>query len=311
MNFFSRHSRTPASSGKKFLLSTFFSTPSRTRVEEGNGGDRTLETPSRVSKLQLSATPSFLRRNYQRLSTHASSSLETTISETSPVAVRMPYKLMGKGLSSLVKGLREMEDEKLDDEMDIMREMEAQGDDDVFQTRESQGGGKANEVHDYGNKDDDDDDDDQGTESGSDNDKVKEPPTTAPRKAWKKKGQKRTTRRVIMRPVRTKPVSQPKSLPIVNDEEEDHEDLINDNNNNNDKEPKEPTALPENDHGDLDPQPNPEKSQSTNMNTKNPPSKQTTTKAPSQAHVNYRALKIRGKGQVGKRKGRFGKSGRR
>ena len=125
----------------------------------------------------------------------------------------MPQKLIGKGLSALVQGLRDIEDERMDDELDVLRELESEqmgnsrtkalvGDSQVF--------GESEQVP-------------EGVDEASG---IDDQNTQQPRKQWKKKGQKRTTRRVNMKPVRAKPKPEPKWKANVDDiqEEPEHED---------------------------------------------------------------------------------------
>jgi DNA replication regulator SLD2 len=71
---------------------------------------------SSVSKLQF-ATPAFLRRVSQPMPTLD----ENTIS---PAATRLPRKPLFRSLSSVVAGLRKLEETTLDDDLDVLREVE-------------------------------------------------------------------------------------------------------------------------------------------------------------------------------------------
>ncbi|EQL28546.1 hypothetical protein BDFG_08741 [Blastomyces dermatitidis ATCC 26199] len=197
-NFFA-NTRTPASSAKKFYLANFFATPPAYRYstvidgrtsshdddsnQQAGNNDTVNEKRGSTSNDPLgSDTPSFLRRrnlfssssrpNYQQ---HARVASGASLHDLSPIAVRMPQKLVGRGLSTIVQGLRDIQEERLDEELDVLREIEAEAarEDDII-INDSQV-----PVH----------DDREGN-------------TTT--RQWKKKGQKRTTRRVIMRPVRAK-----------------------------------------------------------------------------------------------------------
>jgi DNA replication and checkpoint protein len=193
-----RHTRTPVSDGKKFLLSQFFATPSTTRFaaiaeepEDAIRQTRLDKTPlrSRVlgnevkDKVQLGngleTTPAYLKRTTsfnQRLLTASSSNRQQTgcssnLVFASPSAVRTGPKMhqfKGKGLSEILRGLRQMEDHDDEDEMDALREIE--GNDRNVLVVDSQD--------------------------------VSERPKVGEEQAriWKKKGQKRSTRRVMMRP---------------------------------------------------------------------------------------------------------------
>jgi DNA replication regulator SLD2 len=191
----SRHSRTPASSGKRFMLDSF-ATPLNGR----HPNEKTGKTPSSVSKLNF-ATPLFLRRDIQRTTMGP-------ISETgdalipSPEMVRLPRKPLVRGLSSMLAGLRKMEEEAADDDLDALREIENETNGpskpvnkSTILVEDSQvpvllGGFDDEAMYD------------------SEPEEIKNPTLGRdgqPLKIWKKKGQRRTTRRVIIKPVRAKP----------------------------------------------------------------------------------------------------------
>lgn len=191
-----RHSRTPASDGKRFLLSQFFATPSTMRFAALVGDDQDETTPKDVvidhtplrtrvlggqtqGRLQdekaLETTPAFLKRTasfHQRLLTASNPDARTHASPTAARTGPSFRPLKGKPLSEILRSLRQMEDNDDEDEMDALREIE---------------GNEANVL--IGNSQD-----------------VGETATAQASPPWirKKKGQKRTTRRVIMRPVTTK-----------------------------------------------------------------------------------------------------------
>ncbi|EEH03171.1 DNA replication regulator sld2 [Histoplasma capsulatum G186AR] len=195
-NFFAS-TRTPASSAKKFYLANFFATPpayrysaaidTRADSRDGANDNQTASNndpsngrsgPRRGLKMHWAQTPP--------LSSGDGTFGGVSVHDLSPVAVRMPQKLVGKGLSAIVQGLRDIQEERLDEELDLLREMEAEAaaadiddavviNDSQVPLRDGSGGGG---------------DDDEGN--------------TLAMRRWKKKGQKRTTRRVIMRPVRAK-----------------------------------------------------------------------------------------------------------
>lgn len=133
--------------------------------------------------------------------------------------VHMRAKPAGKGLSALVRGLREMQEQRLDEELELLRELEGGSDpavkitaapalaaqkkqpinaNDVFVT-DSQAPdmplGPDGEIHD----------------SESDNDELEGMGRDGkPLRVWKKRGQKRSTRMVVMKPSRTKWKPEPK-----------------------------------------------------------------------------------------------------
>lgn len=176
------HDRTPASSSKRFLLDSFVSTTPLKRKRDDE--EPTHATPSSAKGL---STPAFLRRSSNMLI------MDTLVEEAendhelkSMNIGRMrqpPFKKRGivRSLSSIIQGLRKQEDDKLDEELEMMREME-EGDEDVavkptVQVADSQ------VVMPLGP--------DQGVES----DESEEEDTGSFRKPWKKKGLKRQTKR--------------------------------------------------------------------------------------------------------------------
>lgn len=199
-----KHSPSPVSSSKRFYLANFFATPSTRRQLAAESHDPNEEplgslgmTPSRPGD---SGTPSFLRRRnlasnprpadagqdgQQRQDAHATGD-DNTDAARSPTKVRRSpnKKLFGKRLSMLVKELRDMEDQKHDDDLDLLRDLEDGNEQEA-------GGDAANN--------------DPTQEDGGDDEAGPEQPSPPPQQARKKKGAKRTTRRVNIKPVRAKP----------------------------------------------------------------------------------------------------------
>ncbi|KAL3453447.1 DNA replication/checkpoint protein [Aspergillus insuetus] len=190
-----RVERTPASSGKKYMLSALFATPTTLRysamVEDDPSTSRNLlgslvganhdqpaerqQQPPQQSNPDTAnlETPSFLRRSTSGL--YSSSQGVEGMTGLSPIPVRKPPQFVGKGLSQLVQGLRDMEEERMEDEWDILREIEI----------------------------------DQEQEQSH----FDVPDSQAPDamgRTYKKRGQKRTTRLVKMKPVVSAP---PRSRP--------------------------------------------------------------------------------------------------
>ncbi|KAI6714796.1 hypothetical protein PZA11_005086 [Diplocarpon coronariae] len=196
-------SKTPGS-GKRYLLDAF-STPAKNRITDGPAG-----TPSSVSKLHFS-TPSFLRRDNHRMLLPAVNENEEG-PELSPQMVRVPRKPLVRSLSSMLAGLRQMEDEAADDDLDALREMEM----------ELEGGSlpaprlKPKPAIPSATKENVLVADSQTGLVGAFDDEAQfdsegEEPALAgdgqPLKVYKKKGQKRTTRRVKLKPTRSKPTA--------------------------------------------------------------------------------------------------------
>ncbi|OJJ99350.1 hypothetical protein ASPACDRAFT_29674 [Aspergillus aculeatus ATCC 16872] len=199
----SRLGRTPTSSGKKWMLSTLFATPTTwryaTMMDDGSnkgiaaaavaeataGGAAEGASVAAVDEPNDpgSETPSFLRR-----STSGRYDTSNITGGLSPMATRKRPQFVGKGLSALVKGLRDMEEEQLEDDMDVLREIEAEQAAmmDAAQVADSQAAAE-----------------NEG----------------AP--VWKKKGQKRTTRKVRMKPVVSTSRQAAPELPSFSDEEEE------------------------------------------------------------------------------------------
>ncbi|KAL5359765.1 DNA replication/checkpoint protein [Aspergillus floccosus] len=312
-----RMERTPLSSGKKFMLSTLFATPTTWRFAtmmekendavsaEGEQANVDAVAPEPVE----SETPSFLRRSNS--GRYGAGAPNGNAGGLSPIAVRKPPQFVGKGLSALVQGLRDMEEERMEDDMDVLREIEAEQ--------------AAMNV---------DVADSQAQEN------------TGP--VFKKKGQKRTTRRVRMKPVVTK--SKPE-LQTAGSGEDTENDAANESGD-------ELAAVPETQHAnasnahdsddaeslhtmsepDLDSDADYEEPSrpfarsrsftekmkeaigSNRLPSKNPPEKpsqpqvkDTEKKQPRprkvnpEAHANYRSLKIRNRGSKGRGAGRFGR----
>jgi len=202
---FLKHSRTPASSGKRYMLDKF-ATPLKSLNPNGQGG-----TPSSVSKLHFS-TPSFLRRDSHRPLMPVVKENEE-ITELSPQMVRVPRKPLVRGLSSMLASLRKMEEDALDEDLEALHEMENEeagisnpapkvtvtAAQEAVLVEDSQPGFPLGGFDDEAMFD-------------SDPEEVKNPTLGRdgqPLKVYKKKGQKRTTRRVKMKPSRSKPAPQP------------------------------------------------------------------------------------------------------
>ncbi|KIW28493.1 uncharacterized protein PV07_08152 [Cladophialophora immunda] len=225
------HSKTPISEGKKFMLDHFFATPSAVRFATMISGDDDTnppiqsKTPLRDFVLKVSpakdtetgngghaaangndSTPPYLKRSFsfkERLFAASGASA----GKSSPTSTRTgPRRSLGYGrcapkpLSQIIADLEQSKqedqqrnDEDNEDDLDALREMEA------------------NEINVLVN-------DSQRVVGILTVDATEEAP--AP-KVWKKKGQKRTTRRVIMRPVKMKPAAAPKFVADDEDEDED------------------------------------------------------------------------------------------
>ncbi|KAI1136375.1 DNA replication/checkpoint protein [Hypoxylon sp. FL0543] len=176
--------RTPTSTSERGML---FMTPSKRQ----DGNTALGRTPTSVRQFQFS-TPSFLRR--APLAT-----VDENGEYISP-PLRLPRKPLGRSLSSAVASLRKLEEEALDDDEEAMREMEndaepsntkksAKPDETILepdsQAQQLLGGF-----------------DDEGLYDSAPEDDLGR--NGQPLRVYKKKGQKRTTRRANMKPTRSK-----------------------------------------------------------------------------------------------------------
>ncbi|TIA48206.1 hypothetical protein D6C77_09988 [Aureobasidium pullulans] len=293
------HDRTPASSSKRFLLDSFVSTTPLKRKRDDE--EPTHATPSSAKGL---STPAFLRRSSNMLI------MDTLVEEAendhelkSMNIGRMrqpPFKKRGivRSLSSIIQGLRKQEDDKLDEELEMMREME-EGDEDVavkptVQVADSQ------VVMPLGP--------DQGVES----DESEEEDTGSFRKPWKKKGLKRQTKRTNMRP---QPKPKVPAQPVQPDAASDDEGNVAE------------TQLPDHPLDDISDAESDAAYSDTEAKRKRQLTKTTTTdnhdasksskpdgivkktarKISATAHANFRALKIKNKNSKASGRGRFGR----
>ena len=222
-----KHSRTPISDGKKFMLSQFFATPSAVRyasVAEAHGDPTPLRsrvlgpspTKATTQERAKDATPPYLRRSYSfkdRLlsaSSNPSRDNSSDVDASSPSSVRVGprrvsgklVKFMPKPLSEIAAEMRKQErkqqDEMHDDDLDAMRDMENE-----------EAGVIVGDRHPLVNT------------------PAEDEVEGAPRKVWKKKGQKRSTRRVIMRPSRLKSSEKQKTT-TSHREPEDEDEPVSD-----------------------------------------------------------------------------------
>ncbi|KAH0835398.1 hypothetical protein AYO21_08642 [Fonsecaea monophora] len=224
------HSKTPISEGRKFMLDHFFATPSAIRFASMISGDDEADPPIQ-SKTPLrdfvlkptptkdngpgnatananDFTPPYLKRTFsfkERL--FAASGASGGMS--SPTSTRRGsrrslghVKSAPKPLSQIIADLeqskqetQQRDDNDDEDDLDALREMEA------------------NEVNVLVN-------DSQPVDGVSTVIAAGDDP--AP-KVWKKRGQKRTTRRVIIRPVKMKPSAAPRF--VADDEDEDDDEF--------------------------------------------------------------------------------------
>jgi hypothetical protein len=282
-----RGEKTPLSVGKRFLLDQFVTPNKRKRDDHG--------TPSTLKNL---ATPDFLRRG---------TVLDVIDEEEENAPRHAPWKRRGlvRSLSSMIQSLKKQEEERLDEELDIMREMEMEAEGLPIPKKpkvaaptiipDSQPAMPL------------------GPDQAPESDDEEEDQSRKPTKVWKKRGQKRTTRRVIMRPTFIK--STPQLEPQESEDEElerveetqmnttkaDNED--NDDTSDYDDESHTPKKRKTNSKGAKVAQ----KGQSKKSDGEGVV-KAAVRKVKESAHANYKRLKIRGKSGSGNgSKGRFGR----
>jgi DNA replication regulator SLD2 len=176
-------SRTPQSSSKRYFLDSFITTPGKRKREDEPG------TPSSSKKLY--ATPSFLRRISMPMAPIDEDDNDTML----PPRRRKP---ISRSFSSLVQDLRNQEEERMDDEWDIMNELEAEehgAQPPKKQAEQVQVADSQLVVMPLGP--------DQAPESESEEEVALG--NNGLRKVYKKKGLKRQTRRANIKPVLNKP----------------------------------------------------------------------------------------------------------
>ncbi|KAL8739254.1 MAG: hypothetical protein Q9181_000145 [Wetmoreana brouardii] len=196
-----KRSKSPPSASKRSYLASFLTPSTRRIADVGN----TPEASKPVSALRFDDTPAFLRRDGQQFSQsqHVGEGHREDAENAffwSPVAVRVIRpKPAGRGLSALVKGLREMEEAKLDEELEMLRDVEAgEGHAHETQKKDASRVYEDSQVLDMPLGPDG-----QGESEGKDPEAMKKEGMDRngkPLKIWKKKGQKRTTRRVTIKP---------------------------------------------------------------------------------------------------------------
>ncbi|EFX00937.1 DNA replication regulator sld2 [Grosmannia clavigera kw1407] len=219
-----RLGRTPMSSAKRNLLDRFTAgttsagrtasaaadsfmimSPLRARdanVQQGGSGQPDQDQDKQQQQQQQQpqsplppfATPTFLRRAPVQLSVDENGEFLSP-----PGRLRLPRKPLVRGLSSVLAGLRKLEDDRLDEELDVLRELEAEeaGGPPVRRTKTSEEAAPVQDGQRLLGGFDDEGLYDSAPEEQTGRD-------GQPLRLFKKKGQKRTTRLVYMRPTRTK-----------------------------------------------------------------------------------------------------------
>ncbi|PVH99079.1 hypothetical protein DM02DRAFT_529835 [Periconia macrospinosa] len=183
-----RRERTPLSSGKRFMLDQFVTPKKRPRGDEG--------TPT--SAMGGLTTPAFLRRD---------NFLKDIAEDDEPTPRPLPWKRrgIGRSLSAMIQSMKKQEEDQMDEEEEIMRQMEME--ESELPPRKKQ---KIPEVLVQDSQVEMPLGPDRGVESeDEDNEKEKTQEQNGKVQNRWKKGLKRQTRRVIMKPnfSRTQPQS--------------------------------------------------------------------------------------------------------
>ncbi|KAF1848535.1 uncharacterized protein K460DRAFT_375387 [Cucurbitaria berberidis CBS 394.84] len=282
-----RGERTPLSSGKRFLLNQFVTPKKRKLEEEG--------TPT--STLRGLATPAFLRRN------NALSAIDEA-DETTPRPAPWKRRGLGRSLSAMIQAMKKDEDDRLDEEADIMREleMEEEGIPVPKKPRLPEILVEDSQAMPLGP--------DRGLESDEDSEDEPELGRDGkPMKVWKKKGLKRQTRRIIMRPNFVKPKPQPALQGGPDDSDNVEETGVPETQAQADSATGEHVS--DNDESDYasDASHTPKKRKTLSKKPEDPKEgvvKTAARKIKATANANFRRLKIKGKGGTGG-KGKFSK----
>ncbi|KAF2088456.1 hypothetical protein K490DRAFT_39690 [Saccharata proteae CBS 121410] len=187
--------KTPMSEGRRFMLDQFVTPSKRKRADE----------PGTPTSARGGATPSFLRRDFRIM--------ETVDEEHHSPKMRKPRSFM-RSLKAERQAESPAPDADFDDDEEALRELEQESAAPAAPSK------KTNEVlvedsqvamklgaDGEGMSDVEDD----GKELG---------PDGQPRRIWKKRGQKRQTKRVIMRPVFSKPKAPGPQLETIQSEDE-------------------------------------------------------------------------------------------
>ncbi|KAL2117421.1 hypothetical protein VTJ04DRAFT_7081 [Mycothermus thermophilus] len=232
---------TSATPRKKNTTTTPFKTPSTNRVSKPTASTPSSATPSFLRRRTVFASSSNINRgglarvDEQDENAYYDDDEEPVWKKVGPL--RLPRKLTGmaKGLSSMVAGLRKMEDEAYVDDEEALREMEMGG---GSNGQNQKAGGEAKkEKKDGGEVQPGDNkpaieapekpDRPIGLLSAFDDESLFDSPDEEaqqgqPLRQFKKRGQKRTTRLVKMRPTRAKrPANVEKDEDSVSDDEKE------------------------------------------------------------------------------------------
>ncbi|KAL7276281.1 hypothetical protein RUND412_000747 [Rhizina undulata] len=277
-----RVSASPAETGDKL------STPRKRKLGEFRNED----SPTKQLRIKEPETPSFLKR------TGSSFSGDPLASPVAPLPIAPPKR----GLSSLLAELRKMEDEALNDDEEALREME-----DMEQEINAGPvaiGEKRKPTAEFNDNLPPPPPPGAYAEEGAEDYETEEEEKKGPR--WKKKGLKRQTRRVIMRPVKVNPTKPPPELKgIPEDDDEDKDGDFKDQENEEDGEEtggEDYTGKPSNNKKSKKTETADTTSDKTSIAGKGKSvAKKAVRKVSNAAHANFRKLNIRNKNSKGKK----------
>ncbi|EME80892.1 uncharacterized protein MYCFIDRAFT_140374 [Pseudocercospora fijiensis CIRAD86] len=288
----SGHSRTPQSLSKRYFLDAFAGTPLKRKRDDNDIGT----TSSSKRKF---ATPAFLRRSVP-LAPIAEHNAETSTS------LLPPFRKRGlvRSLSSIIQGLKKQEEKRMDDEWDVMNEIEEE---------EANGGPLPKRLPANVQVEDSQDVVEMplGPDQAFESSESEEEDRGTGRKPWKKKGLKRQTRRVKMKPVVHKPQKAEAEAEGEEEEEPVAETQLQHDPNSVDElgdSAAESGSDTEKQARGKAKQKSAAKTKGQGKEVEKDESKKKGRKVDPLAHTNFRALKIKNKNsKAGGRRGKFGR----
>lgn len=296
-----RLSRTPASSGKRFLFDSFATPMKRKRDEEQS-------TPSGTKG--AAETPAFLRRIDMGQFNSTLDPLEETDEVGHANTREPPFKKRGlvRSLSAIIRNMKQQEEDDADEDLAIMRELEQEAEGNLstsvtttrpsnkpeVQIEDSQLEMPLGPDRDPESDEDEEDDDDGLDQNGQ------------PRKVWKKRGQKRTTRRVIMRPAPRPKTAESQAL-TPNSQVVHETQLAELPSAHAPEHEMDANGDSDSDFEESDLSKTTKSTQQSQQTEKVGPLKKAARKISVAAHANYCKLKIKNQNSKAKGRGRFGR----
>lgn len=278
-------SRTPQSSGKRFMLDAFVATPSKRLCLDA-------ETPSSSRELR---TPSLIRR---RTDDMAPLALEASPMKIQPFARRT----FGRSLSSMIRDMKQQQEKDMDEELDLLHEIEAA---DAVNSTSAPTIVKPIENVTEAQFDAFEEEamaalEDLERQEQSAADERHAEKSDPPRQVWKKKGLKRQTKRVVMRPVIRKSNS---SRPHDGLQEAN----VDDSHSSSDEEEPYVDQTWSEKNKDVQTQSECHAASGTSKPKEKAGKKAGTINPNATAHANFRSLKIKNRNSKAKGRGRFGR----